>query len=146
MNRRHFIKNSCAAYIGATAVSGFLSSCATIRYVPGNIEQDGISIDEKEFAHKEKGKYRSYIIIRNDALLFPICLYRFNEKEYSALWMQCSHQGAELSVSGDFLQCPAHGSEYSNRGKVKNGPADKDIRSFPVSVKNNQVFIDLRKV
>jgi len=48
-------------------------------------------------------------------------------------------------VSGDKLQCPAHGSEYNNRGNVTNGPADRDIRSFPVSLIDNQVFIDLRK-
>ena len=145
MNRRHFIKNSCVACMGAVAASGFLSACSTTRYVPGKIEKDGISVDPQEFVLKDKGKYRSYIVIRNDALLFPICLYRLSETDYSALWMQCSHQGAELAVSGDKLQCPAHGSEYSNRGKVTGGPADRDIRSFPVSIIDNQVFIDLRK-
>ena len=145
MNRRHFIKNSCVACMGAVAASGFLSACTTTRFVPGKIEKDGISVDPQEFALKEKGKYRSYIVIRNDSLLFPICLYRLSETDYSALWMQCSHQGAELNVSGDKLQCPAHGSEYNNRGNVTNGPADRDIRSFPVSLIDNQVFIDLRK-
>ena len=145
MNRRHFIKNSCVACMEAVAASGFLSACTTTRFVPGKIEKDGISVDPREFALKEKGKYRSYIVIRNDSLLFPICLYRLSETDYSALWMQCSHQGAELNVSGDKLQCPAHGSEYNNRGNVTNGPADRDIRSFPVSLIDNQVFIDLRK-
>ena len=145
MNRRHFIKNSCVACIGLATSATLLNACAGIRFVPGKIEKDGISIDKKEFSLKEKGKYRSYIIVRNDALLFPICVYRFNETEYSALWMQCSHQGAELSVSGDTLQCPAHGSEFNNRGMVTGGPADRNIRSFPVSIVDNQVFIDLRK-
>ena len=145
MNRRHFIKNSCVACIGAVAASNLLSACSTTRYTSGQLDKDGILVNPQEFVHKEKGKYHSYIIIRNDALLFPICLYRFSDTEYSALWMQCSHQGAELAVSGDRLQCPAHGSEYNNRGKVTGGPADRDIRSFPVSIKDNQVFIDLRK-
>ena len=50
------------------------------------------------------------------------------------------------NAAGDYLQCPAHGSEYDNRGKVTNGPADKDLRTFPVTIDNNQLFIDLRKV
>ncbi len=146
MNRRNFIKKSCTACVGSFAMSALLPACATIKYVPGTIEPNGISIDEKEFATKQKGKFHSYIIVRNETLLFPICLYRINERNYSALWMQCSHQGAELSVSGDFLQCPAHGSEYNNLGKVTSGPADKDIRSFPVLVTDRKIFIDLRKV
>jgi Rieske Fe-S protein len=72
--------------------------------------------------------------------------YPFAETEYTAVWMRCSHQGAELQASGDQLQCSAHGSEFSNKGKVTNGPADTDLRTFPVTVSNNELFIDLRKV
>ena len=90
--------------------------------------------------------YSSFIIVRNDALKFPICLYRFNDKEYSALWMKCTHQGAELQASGDVLQCSAHGSEFTNKGQVRNGPANESLRSFPVTVTNNELFIDLRKL
>ena len=103
-------------------------------------------MDAKEFVLNEKGKYRLYVVVRNDSLLFPICVYRFSDNDYSAIWMQCAHQGAELNAAGDYLQCPAHGSEYDNRGKMTNGPADKDLRTFPVTIDNNQLFIDLRKV
>ena len=94
---------------------------------------------------KESTAYRSFIIIQNDALQYPICVYRFTDQEYSALWMQCTHQGAELQASGDFLQCPAHGSEFNNKGRVTNGPADNSLRTFPVTITNNELFIDLRK-
>lgn len=146
MNRKDFIVNSCMACIGATALSALASSCSGIRFVSGNMGKDGLFVNTNEFAVKGQQKFRSYIVVRNDALLFPICVYRFGENEYTALWMQCAHQGAELNVAGDVLQCPAHGSEYSNRGKVTNGPADRDLRTFPVTVSNNQLFIDLRKV
>jgi hypothetical protein len=29
---------------------------------------------------------------------------------------------------------------------VKTGPADKSLRSFPVTVSNNELFIDLRAI
>ena len=96
---------------------------------------------------KQKGgtAYSSFIIVRNEALKYPICIYRINEQEYTALWMKCSHQGAELQASGDVLQCAAHGSEFNSKGEVRNGPANAALRSFPVSVTNDEIFIDLRK-
>lgn len=146
MNRKEFLVKSCAACIGVTALSTMVSSCAATQFANGKLTKDGILIDVNEFALKDKDKYRLYIVVRNEELLFPICVYRFSDTDYAALWMQCAHQGAELNVAGDYLQCPAHGSEYSNRGKVTNGPADRDLRTFPVTLNNNQIFIDLRKV
>jgi Rieske Fe-S protein len=145
MDRRHFIKGTCTACFGATAIMEIFSSCKTSQSATGKLNKDGIAVDVKAFELKEKGKYRSYVVVRNDALLFPICVYRFSEKEYTALWMQCAHQGAELNASGDFLQCPAHGSEFDNKGRVTNGPADRNLRSFPVKVNETEIFIDLRK-
>lgn len=132
--------------MGTSSVAALLSSCAATKFSNGKLIKDGIVIDIREFSLKGNGKYRSYIVVRNDGLLFPICVYRFSNKDYSAIWMQCAHQGAELNVAGDYLQCPAHGSEYDNRGNVTNGPADRDLRTFPVTIDNNQLFIDLRQV
>lgn len=148
MDRREFIRNGCTACLSATALAGILSSCSTTRYARGVLEKDGLTIDADEFITKRKGSimYRSYVIVRNDALQYPICVYRFGEKDYTALWMRCTHQGTELQASGDRLQCPAHGSEFNSRGKVTTGPADKNLRSFPVTISNNQIFIDLRAV
>jgi Rieske Fe-S protein len=148
MDRREFIKNSCTACLSATVITGMLSSCTATKYISGTLGKDGLFVDPGEFQTKQNGKtvYRSFIIVRNDALQYPVCVYRFNDNEYSALWMRCTHQGTELQASGDRLQCTAHGSEFDNKGAVKNGPADKSLRSFPVTVSNNQIFIDLRAI
>ena len=147
MTRKDFIKNVCTTCLSVTAISVAVSSCSATRYVSGNIVKDGLTISKDEFLMAAKtGKInRSFVIIRNDALLFPICLYRFSEQEYSALWMRCTHQGSELQASGDSLQCSAHGSEFNSMGHVTNGPADNSLRSFPVQVKDRELFIDLRK-
>ena len=148
MNRRKFIQDSCTACLSATALAGILSSCNTTRYISGKLGQDGLFVNADEFKITKNGKasYRSFIIVRNDALQYPVCVYRFNDADYSALWMSCTHQGAELQASGEFLQCPAHGSEFSNKGKMTNGPADRDLRTFPVTINKNELFIDLRRV
>ena len=147
MNRRDFIVSSCTTCLSVTVLSVLLPSCTATRYISGNLGKDGITVSKEEFRIGKKGNtaYRSFIIVRNDALKYPICLYRFSEQDYSALWMQCTHQGAELQASGDFLQCPAHGSEFNNKGQVTNGPADNGLRTFPVNITNNELFIDLRK-
>jgi len=147
MDRRDFIKNSCTACLSLTVLSSLAVSCSATKYVSGVIVEDGINVSKNDFAVKQKGgtAYSSFIIVRNEALQYPICIYRFNEDEYSALWMKCTHQGAELQASGDVLQCAAHGSEFNNRGMVRNGPAISNLRTFPVTVSQDQVFIDLRK-
>jgi Rieske Fe-S protein len=144
MKRREFIKNSCAACLSATALATLISSCKAGQYVSGQLNRDGILIDTNDFRNGTTS-WHPYIIVRNEQLKYPICVYRFSDTDYSALWMQCSHQGAEVQVSGSYLQCPAHGSEFNNRGQVTNGPADRSLRTFPVTVTNNQLFIDLRK-
>jgi len=149
MNRRKFIRHSCVACVSGTALAIFSSSCISNRYIQGELKKDGLEIDAREFEITNAGKktYRPYIIVRNDALQFPVCVYRFAGNEYSAVWMQCTHQGAELQVAGDRLQCSAHGSEFDNKGTVKSGPAQRNLRNFPVTVINDQsIFIDLRAI
>ena len=147
MKRRNFIVGGCTACLSMAVVPTLLTSCTTTRYITGNIEKDGLKVSKTEFKISEKGNkaYRSFIIIRNDAFKYPICVYRFSEQDYTALWMRCTHQGTELQASGDFLQCPAHGSEFNNKGQVTNGPADNNLRTFPITVSNNELFIDMRK-
>jgi Rieske Fe-S protein len=146
MDRRNFIKDSCAACLSATALAGLLSSCRATHYISGTMGRDGLNIEVTEFISKQNGisGHRQFVIVRNEALQYPICVYRFGENDYSALWMRCTHQGTELQASGDRLQCAAHGSEFDQKGIVKTGPADRDLRRFPVTVFNNKLFIDLR--
>ena len=147
MQRREFIKNSCAACLSMTVLSTLVSSCVGTKYISGNLGKDGLTISKDDFKINQRGgtAYSSFVIVRNDALQFPICVYRFSDNEYSALWMKCTHQGTELQASGDVLQCPAHGSEFNNKGSVTNGPASSNLRTFPATITNNELFIDLRK-
>src|SRR5688500_16761543 len=111
MKRREFIVSSCGACLSVGALTSIMSSCNLTHYISGKLNQDGLLVDADDFKIKRKGKdaWRPYIIVRNEELKFPICVYRFSESDYSALWMQCAHQGAEVQVAGTYLQCPAHG-------------------------------------
>lgn len=131
------------ACVSSSVILTVLESCTVVKYGTGKLTDNGMLVNTDEF--RSGDKIRDYIIIRHDDLLYPICLYRLSDNEYSAILMRCSHQGAELQVSGDRLMCPAHGSEFDKSGHVVQAPAMSDLRKFPVSVLDNKMFIDLRK-
>ena len=105
-------------------------------------------VNADEFKTRKKGKKVIVLLLLSGMKLYNILFVYIASMNLniSALWMSCTHQGSELQASGDFLQCPAHGSEFNNKGKITNGPADKDLRTFPVTVNKNELFIDLRRV
>src|SRR5579863_5116725 len=100
MERKEFIKTCGFACLGGATFSSLLESCSSTKMVSGTINKSDLVVPVSSFFIKEN-KYRKYIVVHNDQLSYPVCLYRFNENEYSALFMRCSHQGAELQVFGD---------------------------------------------
>lgn len=146
MNRRRFVHITCSLCAGLPAGASLLLGCQPLNYVTGSLTAEGIALSPVEFLDpKTKGAYyRKYIIVRNDQLEFPICLYRLSENSYSALLMQCTHQGTELHAGGDRLYCPAHGSEFDQQGAVQQGPAENSLRKFPVVVEEKRILIQLK--
>jgi Rieske Fe-S protein len=147
MNRKEFLKTcgfGCVAGItGVTLLQSCSSSLAMTKEIIGS--DILLPIDDFEIKYNGKIKYKKYIIIQNEQLKFPICVYRFDVKNYTALLMECPHQGAELQVYGDKLQCSAHGSEFNNKGIIEDGPATTDLRNFPILIENNILKISLKK-
>ncbi len=143
MERKEFLKSCAYACMSGVAMTTILQSCKTSKILSLDLGHDGFELDTKEFEirKKEQLSYRKYVMIQNEQLQFPICVYRLSEQEYTAINLQCSHQGAELQVFGDKLVCPAHGSEFSNKGLVENGPATQNLRTFPVQLNGHTLKI-----
>lgn len=146
MNRKQFVKSCGLACIGTSTLGLFMQSCIGTRSVRAELNGDQLMLllEEFELGKKENKAYRKYVLAHNELLKFPICVFRISDDEYSALYLQCSHQGNELSVYGDKLQCPAHGSEFDTQGRVTNGPAEKSLRKFPVTVDEKYLYISLK--
>lgn len=70
-------------------------------------------------------------------------VYRFSETDFKALLLRCTHQSYELNVSGDLISCAAHGSEFTNKGDVVQGPAEQSLKSFPITIDENNIYIQL---
>lgn len=148
MDRKDFIKTCGFACLGGAAITTVLQGCTSTKIMSGKITGDDLIVPISDFETRAGNEthYKKYIVVQNEILKYPICVYRNNESEYTALWMRCTHQGAELQVFGDKLQCPAHGSEFNNKGGVQNGPADIKLRTFAIIIENNQLKISLKAV
>jgi len=143
MERKDFLRTCGFACLSGGLFASMLESCGSTKIISGKISDSDLIVPASSFLIKEN-KFRKYIIVQNEKLQYPICLYRFNEQQYSALLMRCTHQGTELQVFGDKLECPAHGSAFNNNGIVQNGPASMDLRTFPVTIQRDQINISLK--
>jgi|SRR5690554_3447798 len=144
MTRKDFLKTCGYACIGLSSISMLLQSCVSTKQITVGITDENLVVPLTEFMRKDS--YLKYLIVRNENLQFPIYVFRFSEEKYSALYLQCTHQGNELNAYGDKLVCSAHGSEFDNKGNVTNGPAAEPLRSFPIQIDNQNIIISLRKI
>ncbi len=145
MNRRKFITTGCISCMSGGLMMSLIEGCTTAKVVTATIEGSDMIVPLADFItmKKDKTSYKRYLVVQNEKLTHPICVFRFDENTYEALSMKCTHQGNEVQVFGDRLQCPAHGSEFNNHGEVTHGPAAKNLRKFPVTITDNQLKISL---
>jgi len=59
----------------------------------------------------------------------------------------CTHVGGPLGegmLSGETVECPWHGAQFNVKtGAVTGPPARNNVRSFPVKVEGNDIFVEL---
>lgn len=146
MDRKQFLKTCGFGCLATITGATLLQSCSSSQIISREIKESDLLVPVSDFIIQtgKRKEFKKYIIIQNEILKAPICIYRFDAEDYCAMFMLCTHQGAELQVFGDKLQCPAHGSEFSNRGNLESGPANKDLRRFPVTIDNNILKISLK--
>lgn len=145
MERRSFIKQ-CGILGGACiGIALIAESCSTTHYIQAKTDNNRLPINKSDFARIKNGKttYRKYIIVKFEGSDFPIVVYRFSETDFSALLLRCTHQGNELNVNGDLLTCTAHGSEFDHKGDVVQGPAEQKLKSFPVTIEEEKIYLHL---
>lgn len=133
------------ACIGATSMITLLQGCASAHhFAMHEWTKSGLKIRKSEFAASgETKQYRNHVIVKAEKLNFPIYVSKINDIEYTALWMECTHQGAELSAQGAYLVCSAHGSEFDHLGNVTQGPAQNNLRKFNTTTDNDYIYIHL---
>lgn len=145
MTRQEFIRLCGSSCLAIAGMSIFTESAVAAIHKTEQEDEGKLTVDKAKFV-KKKGKdmvYRKYLQLTAANIQFPIILYRFDEDDYAALLMQCTHRGSELNINGDMLTCPAHDSEFSNRGEVLQGPADEPLKTFTVTTDEQNIYINL---
>ena len=66
---------------------------------------------------------------------------------YFAIANACTHVGGPLgegALIGKEVTCPLHGAQFDvTCGKALSGPARGDVKSFPVSLVGDDVFVEV---
>lgn len=145
MERRNFIKQCGTLGFSCLGLAMVLDSCTSVHHVAAVVNNNTIQLNKSEFIIKKDDKttFRKYIIVRIENSNFPIVVYRFSETDFKALLLRCTHQANELNVNGDLISCSAHGSEFTNKGEVTQGPAEQSLKSFPVTIDEKNIYLQL---
>ena len=146
MNRKNFIKTTAVYTAGCLCMGSLMTGCSSPYYVArSTYAGNRISIAKSEFIEikNDVQKQRKYVLIKNEKLEFPICLYRLEDASYSALYLKCTHRGCEVQPQSDHLLCPCHQSEFDLQGKVLSPPAEANLKSFNVTSDDNNIYIEL---
>jgi len=132
--------------MGGTAITTILQSCvSTYYFAPTNIFEDQIVIKKTEYNMivKDKLVERKYVLVNQGNHDYPICIYKLDKENYSAILMECTHKGCELRPQEDYLVCPCHGSEFTMEGIVQNPPAEQNLKTFKIKTDNENIYIQL---
>jgi len=118
-------------------VSFILESCSNIKYIEATLENQQLMVNKSGFEES------TFVVVRNKKLPAPIYLNKENNGSYMALLMLCTHKECTLKPTGNFLSCPCHGSEFSNTGQVLKSPAEENLRTYSVSIDEENIYINL---
>lgn len=76
-----------------------------------------------------------------------LAIYRSPQDTFHATQGFCTHERAELAdgfVSGEIIECPKHNGRFSYvTGEARRAPACVNLRTYPVKVVDDKVFVDL---
>ncbi|MES2680366.1 MAG: Rieske (2Fe-2S) protein [Bacteroidota bacterium] len=146
MNRKDFIKTCGLVCLGGTAMSVLIQGCTGTQYALATASENKLlTIKKTEFEKvgKKGTVKKQYVLIKPASLNFPVCIYPLPGDQYSAVLLECTHNGCELQPQGDFLVCPCHGSEFSKQGLVQSPPAENNLKTFKITSDHENIYLQL---
>jgi cytochrome b6-f complex iron-sulfur subunit len=72
-------------------------------------------------------------------------LVRYDNGGFIAYWQRCTHLGCSVPYEEEqaAFRCPCHGSAFDGHtGEVLGGPAPRPMDTFPIEIKDGEVFVD----
>ncbi|MFN8230843.1 MAG: ubiquinol-cytochrome c reductase iron-sulfur subunit [Bacteroidia bacterium] len=146
MKRREFIKSSCVNCAASFTSILLINSCTTNKYTSNFlIANNKITLSKNEFfiVENNKSKELQFVILKPKQIEFPIVIYKLETNKYFANYLQCTHQGCELTPHNTIMVCPCHGAEFNTKGEVVTGPAETNLKTFNTTVDDENIYIYL---
>ncbi len=137
MERRDFLKRSCAFCLGGSVLIPFLESCGTIPIFNTVSKDKTVNVPLEKF-----GKHQ-YLIVRPSNIRYDIAVIKHNETEYKSYVMICTHADNMLRFNGNEFSCSMHGSTFDMNGNVQKGPAERPLRTLETRVADNSLSIKI---
>src|SRR5690349_17104963 len=83
MQRRNFVKTTAIACAGCLA-GAQLTGCKSIHYVNSSLDANRLTLPKSEFSFLKKDtvQYRSWVVVRNPSLAFPVGVYRSTNETF----------------------------------------------------------------
>lgn len=143
MERRDFIKRGCQACL-LIAVGTMLPSLPAMA-APKKKKPFKAVINDQHQAEVPLSLFEdgNLQIIRIKGTFYDVALHRSEENIYTAFLMKCTHMDNQLYLTSDGFRCSMHGSEYDKKGQVTKGPSEHPLITYPVSVNDTQVLINI---
>ena len=86
-------------------------------------------------------------LIRFDFEDRTFAIYRSPDDNFFCTDGLCTHEQVHLEdglVMGDIIECPMHNGRFNYKtGEAKRAPACENLKTFPVKVENDEVFIQV---
>jgi Rieske Fe-S protein len=100
-------------------------------------------IDIDLAAHPELSTVGGQAAISVPESLLEIVVAQIDDGCFIAAWRICPHGACDVEWRDDErdLWCPCHGSRFDTQGTLLQGPADRDLRTFPVEVREGRLRV-----
>ena len=87
------------------------------------------------------GSMKQFYLAEREVLIVNL------DGKFYCLDARCTHAGAPLAegtLNEDVLTCPWHGSQFRiTDGVVLRGPAEKELKAYPVTVREGFLFVEV---
>ena len=133
MDRRDFIKSSCALCGVAIAGAALIESCKKKKTpVPVNFSLDLTNSSNSALNNVGGYVYNGNVIVARTGSVLA-------GSSFVALSAACTHNGCTVTYSGtsSHFVCPCHGGTYDTGGNVVSGPPPSPLPKYNTTLNGN---------
>ena len=132
MDRRDFLKVSCAACAVAVTGAALIESCTK--------QNAGVNftVDITTPANAALNNVGGYVYASNSIIIARVAS-PLASLSFVALSQICTHNSCNVAytVGSGTFDCPCHGGRYDQNGKVISGPPPSPLTKYNVSLSGN---------